>query len=44
LRARLELQVNPANPARTLYECLGFRVITRTDVSLEMAWTADAES
>ena len=44
LRARLELQVNPTNPARTLYERLGFRVVTATDVSLEMVWTADPES
>jgi len=44
LPARLELQVNPANPARILYERLGFRVVTATDVSLEMVWTADPES
>lgn len=42
--ARLELQVNSANPARGLYERLGFRVVTATDVSLEMVWTAAPES
>jgi ribosomal protein S18 acetylase RimI-like enzyme len=36
---RLELQVNPANPARHLYQRLGFRVVTETAASLEMIWT-----
>ena len=39
-RVRLELQVNPLHPARTLYERLGFRVVTATALSLEMVWTA----
>lgn len=42
--ARLELQVNPANPARTLYQRLGFRVVTRTAASLEMVWTDPSAS
>jgi ribosomal protein S18 acetylase RimI-like enzyme len=42
-RARLELQVNPANPVRTFYERLGFRVVTETAVPLEMVWTAGPE-
>lgn len=39
---RLELQVNPANPARILYERLGFRIATAGATSLEMVWTASA--
>lgn len=36
---RLELQVNPANPARNLYQRLGFGVVTETAASLDMIWT-----
>jgi ribosomal protein S18 acetylase RimI-like enzyme len=36
---RLELQVNPENPARRLYERLGFRAIQETEISIEMVWT-----
>lgn len=43
-RARLELQVDPANPARTLYERLGFRVETESATAVEMVWTAGPEA
>ena len=36
--ARLELQVSFGNPARKLYERLGFRVKEQNEVSVEMAW------
>jgi ribosomal protein S18 acetylase RimI-like enzyme len=38
---RLELQVNPDNPARRLYERLGFRAIQETEISIEMVWTPE---
>ncbi len=38
LQARLELQVNAANPARRLYERLGFRAMEETETSAEMLW------
>jgi ribosomal protein S18 acetylase RimI-like enzyme len=41
--ARLELQVRPENPARRLYERLGFRVASEAGVSVEMVWSAADE-
>ena len=41
---RLELQVDPANPARMLYERLGFRVAAEVGASLEMIWLPGPES
>jgi ribosomal protein S18 acetylase RimI-like enzyme len=38
--ARLELQVAPANPARRLYERLGFRAIREDAVEVAMVWSA----
>jgi GNAT superfamily N-acetyltransferase len=38
-RARLALQVNPVNPARRIYERLGFCALQETEVSAEMLWT-----
>jgi ribosomal protein S18 acetylase RimI-like enzyme len=38
--ASLELQVAPLNPARRLYERLGFQVIGEDAVAVEMVWTA----
>lgn len=37
--ARLELQVKPENPARRLYERLGFQVSTSDPLALEMTWS-----
>jgi ribosomal protein S18 acetylase RimI-like enzyme len=42
--SRLELQVDPANPARMLYERLGFRVAAEVGASLEMIWRPGPES
>jgi ribosomal protein S18 acetylase RimI-like enzyme len=36
--ARLELQVRPENPARRLYERLGFEVVSEDAVAAEMVW------
>ena len=38
--ARLELRVAPDNPARRLYERLGFRVTGQDAVAVEMVWNA----
>ncbi len=40
--ARLELRVTPGNPARLLYERLGFIVVSEDAMDVEMAWSADA--
>jgi ribosomal protein S18 acetylase RimI-like enzyme len=36
--ARLELRVTPGNPARRLYERLGFTVVLEEPMDIEMAW------
>jgi ribosomal protein S18 acetylase RimI-like enzyme len=36
--ARLELRVTPGNPARLLYERLGFTVVREDAMDIEMAW------
>ncbi len=41
--ARLELQVRPENPARRLYERLGFRVASEAGFAVEMVWSAADE-
>jgi predicted GNAT family acetyltransferase len=41
--ARLELQVRPENPARRLYERLGFRVAGEAGFAVEMVWSAADE-
>jgi ribosomal protein S18 acetylase RimI-like enzyme len=38
--ARLELQVRPENPARRLYERLGFRVASDAGFAMELVWSA----
>jgi ribosomal protein S18 acetylase RimI-like enzyme len=40
--ARLMLAVRPENPARRLYERMGFRVIHEDVLTVEMEWKADA--
>jgi ribosomal protein S18 acetylase RimI-like enzyme len=40
--ARLELQVASGNPARRLYERLGFRVTGEDAVAATMVWSAEA--
>jgi ribosomal protein S18 acetylase RimI-like enzyme len=42
--AWLELQVQPGNPARRLYERLGFRAVSENAVAVEMVWVADRRS
>jgi ribosomal protein S18 acetylase RimI-like enzyme len=37
--ARLELQVAPQNPARRIYERLGFRTIREDAVAVEKVWS-----
>jgi ribosomal protein S18 acetylase RimI-like enzyme len=39
--ASLELSVAPANPARMLYERLGFRATSATALAIEMEWKAN---
>lgn len=39
----LKLQVAPANPARRLYERLGFRIATEDAVSVEMVWNESGQ-
>ena len=41
--ARLELQVRPENPARRLYERLGFRVASEAGFAVELVWSAADE-
>jgi ribosomal protein S18 acetylase RimI-like enzyme len=38
--ARLELQVRPENPARRLYERLGFQAVSEDAVAVKMIWSA----
>lgn len=38
--AGMGLQVTPENPARRLYERLGFRVVDKDRVAVEMVWAA----
>jgi len=38
--ARLELRVTPGNPARLLYERLGFTVVSEDAMDVEMAWSS----
>jgi ribosomal protein S18 acetylase RimI-like enzyme len=38
--ARLELQVRPENPARRLYERLGFKAVSEDAVTVKMIWSA----
>lgn len=38
--AKLELQVRPENPARRLYERLGFQAISEDAVTVKMIWSA----
>jgi ribosomal protein S18 acetylase RimI-like enzyme len=42
--ASLELSVSPANPARALYEGLGFRAAGGTALAIEMVWMAKDSS
>jgi len=37
--ARLELQVRPENPARLLYERLGFKAVSESPLAVEMIWS-----
>lgn len=40
--ASMALRVDPANPARRLYERLGFRTASEDAVAVEMVWSASA--
>jgi len=42
--ARIELSVNPANPARWLYERLGFRATDEDTMQVAMAWRSPSTS
>jgi ribosomal protein S18 acetylase RimI-like enzyme len=40
--ARLDLQVRPENPARRLYERLGFKVVREDAIAAELVWNPTA--
>jgi ribosomal protein S18 acetylase RimI-like enzyme len=42
--AGLELQVDPTNPARRLYERLGFRTVSEDALAVQMVWSSLKDS